>query len=395
MNLTVRNILAGLGSFPIVISLILGMSMASGINAHFILIPVIVTNIVGTLLNSKDHVFYQLPVGLVAMFALILHDNELNLAEPNLGSLVMLLIPSVLFTVLSFIPTKLNLIPVSAIVTVSLGIGIVLILKQLPSAFGIETFEHLKSLVAINWLQFGLALAIPAFALIGNHYFKNYQILLAAFLSISFLAYFLPVENRHFQLGQLHADQFIIKIWSISSIELKSALTNGITLFVLLLCYFWGDFSAISKYGIAKEINIKKSLRTVGLGNMIGSFFGLVPANISLIESTTIHENKGNNRTTIYTLIVLLSICVFIRIPSFHFPLFPIAGLMIYIAVRLISYSFKLLKGENIIIYIIGILGAIILLFLDYVSGFIFSLICGLIYNAFTNKSTTKNAKTP
>jgi len=57
----------------------------------------------------------------------------------------------------------------------------------------------------------------------------------------------------------------------------------------------------------------------------------------------------------------------------------------------LISYSIKLLRGEGVAVYVIGILGVVIILFFDYIYRFLFSLICGLIYNAVVNKSAIDN----
>lgn len=390
MNLIFRNILAGIGSFPLIISFIIGMSIASGINTHYILIPIIITNIIGTILNPKDNTFYQLPVGLMVLLLSILYDQTLDLSEPNLGSAIMLIIPGIVFVALSFIPVKFSLVPVSTVVTVSLGIGIIIVLKQLPHAFGVDPIEQFKTLSAMNWIQFFLALLIPMLALIGNRYYKHEQILLLSFITISLLAFFIPVELHLYELEQFHVEQVIIQNWSINFIELKSALTNGIVISVILLCYFWGDLSAISRHGISNETSIKKSLRTVGLGNLIGSLFGVIPTNVSLIETTVISENKGNNKITLYTIIVLLSICVFVRVPSFTFPLFPIAGLIIYIGVRLIFHSFRILKGKDTVNYIIGVLGCVIILFLDYMYGFVFSLVCGLIYEAVTRKKATQ-----
>ncbi|MEM6801702.1 MAG: SulP family inorganic anion transporter [Bacteroidota bacterium] len=376
-----RNILAGLATFPVVISLTLGITIASGINPHFILLPIVITNILGTFFHPKSNAFYQIPVGLVVVFFVINTGSEISLDEPNLASMAMLMVPGLVFTLVSFLPYKFKLIPKSTIIAVSLGIGIFIILKQVFLIFGINQVGKPVALNPINILQFALCLVIPAFAFIGKRYLNQTQALAAAFFAISFLAFFLPIEYPLHKFEQFHLSQYIIQDWSISSLELKTALAQGFSITILMLCSFWGDFSPLAHYKISQDIEIKQSLRTVGIGNLLGSFFGLMPTNISLIESTTLAENKGNHRLASYILILLFAICAGVGFPNFPFPLFPISGVLIYIGIKLSIHAISLIKKEKAPVYLIGIAGALLLIFVDYLSGFSFALIAGIIHD--------------
>lgn len=391
MNHILKNTIAGLVTFPVFIALTLGIALSSGINPHFLLLPVLITNIIAAFIHPKSPALYQIPVGLVVIFFSLNVDSEIRLDEPNPASMVMLMVPGLIFSLLSFLPIKYKLIPNSTVIAVSLGIGLFIILKQIPYAFGLNSMRELGAIKTMNALQFALALLIPILAYLGKRYFSQVQNLAAAFFAISFLAFLLPIEYPLHKLNQFHVSQFMIQDWSISSLELKHALKQGFSISILMLCSFWGYFSSFSKQKISPQIDIKQSMKTLGIGNILGSFMGLMPTNFALIESTTLAENKGKHKIGSYILILLLAICVFIDLPNFHFPQFPVAGVIIYIGTRLISQAVVLIKEEKVISYLIGMLGALIIILIDYLSGFLFALIAGLVYEIFTEEKEKVN----
>lgn len=384
MNHLLKNLLAGFASFPVILVLILGISIASGVEPKFAVVSIITTNIVGLILHRENAVFYNISASLAVVFLSI--SIEMEIFELSLRTFLIISIPGALFLLLSFIPIQMGLVPKSVISAISMGLGIVLILKQLPNAFGstdldISTPEWFFSSESLpNWTQLLLALLIPISVIIGNRVLKANYILIIAFIFTTSIAYFLPFEMQSHEIGRLQLSNFLISDWNIYSEQIIQILTSGITIFIISICLFWGNISVISSYGITPEKNLKRSLRAIGVGNLVSSLFSFVPSNIALVESNTIAENKGTNWISVLTIISLLIICLVFPIPEVHFPLWPIAGVLIYVGIRLIKHSFQILKGQTVFFYVISILGAILLLMIDYLSAFIVTLILSLVY---------------
>lgn len=393
MTDVIKSILAGIAATPIILMLTIGVGVASGLNPHFLLVSVIITNIFGILFNRNSSDFFNIGAGLVVL--MFTYQNTIGIESGYPQTFIMFAIPATVFTILSCLPINYLLVPNRVIAILTFGIGFIVILKQLPYAFAYTPPPHtdfsfageersfLGTSTVSNWGQLALALSIPIGALIGHRFKKGViALFLATFLSFS-LGYLLEYDTGLIQNEMLLFNKPFQLNWTFSPEIIYSSLQHGITITIVMLISFWADFSTLNHDQNTKR-TIKKSLRIVGIGNLIGGLFGVMPTNISLIDSFSIRAFGGKRWISKLAIILTLMVIAIVGIPNFNVPLFAFAGVLIYIGILLVIKAWQLLKELHWIDYVFTVIIGSIIAVRDYTIGFVLAIIYALVFYLIT-----------
>ena len=376
----------------------IGVGLACGLNPHFLLVSVLITNIFGIVFNQNSSDFFNIGAGLVVLMFSYQYSIGIESGYPQ--TFLMFAIPATVFTILSFLPVNYLLVPNRVIAILTFGIGIIVIIKQLPHAFAHTTpltdfsfneeeTSFLGTSTVSNWIQLALALSIPMAALIGHRFKKGIiALFLATFVSLC-MGYLLGYDTAPLQSEMLIFNEPFQLNWTFSSEIIYSSLRNGITVTVVMLMSFWADFSTLNHDNKENKGTIKKALRTIGAGNLISGLFGVMPTNISLIDSFSIRVFGGKGWISKLPGIITLMIIAIIGIPSINVPLFPFAGVFIYVGILLVIKSWQLLKGLNRIDYVFTLIIGSIIIISDYTIGFILAMLYAMVFYLFTRWKQT------
>ncbi|WP_196887281.1 SulP family inorganic anion transporter [Aureivirga sp. CE67] len=397
-----KSILSGIAATPFILMMTIGVSLACGLNPHFLLVSVLITNIFGILFNRNSSDFFNIGVGLVVL--MITFQNSIGIESGYLQTFIMFAVPAIIFIILSYLPVNYLLVPNRVISILTFGIGIIVILKQLPNAFAYSSLQtnssfdgEEKSFLELstvrNWVQLALALSIPIVALIGHRFKKSIiALFLATFVSLC-LGYLLGYETTPFHSEMLLFNEPFQLNWTFSPEILYSSLQNGITVTVVMLMSFWADFSILNHDSKDNKETIKKSFRTVGFGNLISGIFGVMPTNISLIDSFSIRAFGGERWISKLPIIFTLMIIAIVGIPNFNVPIFVFAGVLIYIGILLIIKSWLLLKELHWLDYFFTLAIGLIIVISDYTIGFVLAMFYALVFYLISRWKTKKNMK--
>lgn len=402
MTDVIKSFLAGIAATPFILVMTIGVGLACGLNPHFLLVSVLITNIFGILFNRNSSDFFNIGAGLVVL--MITYQEAIGIESGYPQTFIMFAVPATVFTILSFLPVNYLLIPNRVIAILTFGIGIIVILKQLPHAFAFtpqqtdfsfagEERSFLETSTVNNWVQLTLALSIPIAALIGHRFKKGtIALFLATFISFC-LGYLLGYDTTVLQSEMLLFDEPFQLNWDFSPEIIYSSLRNGITVGVVMLMSFWVDFSTLNHDHQDNKGTIKKSLRTVGVGNFISGLFGVMPTNISLVDSFSIRAFGGEKWISKLPIILILMVIAIIGIPNFNVPLFAFAGVLIYIGILLVTKSWQLLKELHWIDYAFTFIIGSIVTISDYTIGFFLAMIYALAFYLITRWKQTNHAQ--
>ena len=393
MTNVIKSVLAGIVATPIILIMTMGVGLACGLNLHFLLVSVLITNICGMLFNRNSSDFFNVGVGLIAI--MLTYHNSLGIESGYLQTFIMFAVPAAIFTILSFLPINYLLVPNRVIAILTFGIGMIVIIKQLPNAFAYtpsqtdfsfagEEEAFLGTSTVSNWVQLSLALSIPLFALIGNQFKKGKITLYLATLVSLCIGYLLSYDTTPLRNEMLFFNEPFQLNWTFSLEIIYSSLENGITITVAMLMSFWADFSTLNHDQQENKESIKKSLRTVGVGNIISGLFGVMPTNISLIDSFSIRAFGGEGWISKIPVILALLIIAIIGIPNLNVPLFTFAGVFIYIGILLVIKSWQLLKELHWIDYVFTVIIGSIIIITDFTIGFVLAMLYALAFYLIT-----------
>jgi len=399
MSDVLKSIIAGIAATPFILLFTMGIGLASGLNLHFLLVSVLITNIVAIIFNKNSSYFFNVGPSLVVL--MFVYNGSIGMESGQLQTFIIFAIPALFFTILSMIPVDYPLIPNRVIAIITFGIGIVIIVKQLPNAFAytslqsdIGFIEEEKSFLAKstlnNWVQLSLALLIPIITLIGSRFKKGHITLLFASFTSIIIGYLLGYDTTPVNSNNLMFNKSFQLDWVFSPDILLQSISNGITITVLMLISFWSDFSILENEQKRSGVSIKKSLRVVGIGNLVSGLFGVMPTNVSLTDSLSIKAFGGNSWISKIPIILALMLVAITDIPDFNVPIFAFSGVLIYIGILLLIQSWKTLQKLHWIDYIFTVLIGLTIILIDHPTGFfiamIYALICFLIKKLFKNR---------
>ena len=320
------------------------------------------------------------------------YNGVIGIDSGYLQTFIIFAIPALFFILFSLLPMHIPILPKRVIAGIAFGIGALIIIKQIPIAFGYESpdgsftmdYEEssfLSNSSLRNWIQLGLALVIPVIALIGRKYKKSQIALLAAMVVTLLLGYLLGYDTSSLELESFTFSKSFQLDWKLSPEILFTAIQSGITVTIIMLLSFWMDFSTLNYDRQGNKKTIKKSLLTVGIGNLVGGIFGIMPVNVSLVETVSIRSLGGYNWLSKLPIIIVLLYVAIIGLPDINVPLFAFSGVLIYLGCLLIIQSWNILKELLHIDYVFIFLIGLIILLQDLTTGFIVAMLyAGIVY---------------
>lgn len=389
MQNEIKSLFSGIIVLPFILIFTLGVSLASGVNLHFVLVSVILTNMVGILLDRDSSVYYNLGPGIIV--TLFVYAETLGLQSGYLQTLITFSVPAIAFIVLSFLPLKFSLIPSRAIAIISFGLGLIIVIKQIPNAFAYnsiqsdfsytgESTSFLSGSTLSNWIQLFLAISIPVLALIGQYFKQANKGLIFSTLLAIIIGYAAGFTDE-VVIGRFTFNEPFIFHGEFANEMFLQSISAGFTISVLMLMNFWGHFSILQHNQQNEAYAIKKSLRVVGFGNLLGGIFGVFPSNVSLVDSYSIRSFGGTNWLAKIPIILVLLIVTLYGIPDFSFPLFAFAGVLMYIGILMILKSRNILKDLKVIDYIFTFIIGMVLVLVDFTTGFILAMLYTFIHS--------------
>jgi SulP family sulfate permease len=226
------------------------------------------------------------------------------------------------------------------------GIGVIIIVHQLPSALGVTTggssiYQRLDalshSLGHVSGWSIALSLGTLVLLLVGEKINARIPWALCAILVATILVVTLSLAQHG--VGELGAVSAQLPKWRLhwlSSKEWGAVCTTAITLVIVILSQTAAT-SRTSSDDLGVESDISRDFVGVGLANVAAGLVGAFPVNASPARSTVSHLAGGKTKVVGLTAAVL----AIALSPLSHFahsiPLAALAGVLFFIALRLIK----------------------------------------------------------
>jgi MFS superfamily sulfate permease-like transporter len=404
---------SGLVVFLVALPLCLGIAMASGAP----LFSGIISGIVGGIIVgyfSKSHLSVSGPAaGLTAIVLTAITD--LGAFDIFLTSV---LIAGVFQLILGFIKAGSisNYFPTNVIEGMLAGIGIIIILKQLPHAVGFDSdFEGDESFLqsdgsntvsvllnALNYIQLGAIIITIISILIlllweRVPFFKKLKLvpgaLVAVVVSVILNEIFtnsgssLAIENTHLVSLPVPKsfDEFkaIIVIPNFSSIANPKVWMIGLTIAIVASIETLLSIEAADRMDSQKRYtDTNVELKAQGIGNIVSAFFGGLPMT-SVIVRTSANNNAGAKSkmsAIIHGLFLLVSVLV-IPVLLNKIPLATLAAILILVGYKLAKPSIFIhfyQKGKYQFIPFIATLLAVV--FTDLLKGVALGIFISIVF---------------
>lgn len=417
-----KDFSAGLSVFLVALPLCLGIALASGAPLFAGLLAGIVGGIVVTIFSGSE----VSVSGPAAGLTIIVFDNI-----QGLGGFPNFLVAVVLAGALQFLLGMLkagrlsSFVPSSVIRGMLVAIGLVIILKQIPHAFGWDAdfegeFEFTQSdhqntfteiLEALTHLSVGATL-ITAFCLILILFWENQSkkgkqlfTLVPSGLGVVIAGVLLNQAFRlwipDFYLGE--SNEHMVRIpqirdWadvkSAFNFPALSALSNpqvyvaAFTLAIVAGIESLLSLEAADKLDPKRRVSsANRELKAQGIGNMVSGLIGGLPIT-SVVVRTSVNIYSGSQTrlsSFIHGLFLLLAVAA---IPGLlnHIPLACLAALLLSVGYKLAKWEiFKKMYQEGPDQFIPFIITVVAIIFTDLLIGIAIGLIVGMLYVIYTN----------
>jgi MFS superfamily sulfate permease-like transporter len=418
-----EDLKAGLVVFLVALPLCLGIALASGAPLFAGVIAGIIGGVVVGAV-SKSPLGVSGPAAGLTVIVLT--------AIQSVGSfeafLLAVVLAGVLQIAMSFIGAGkiASFFPLSVINGMLAAIGIIIILKQFPHAFGIDrdpegdleffqpdgqtTFTELLTVVDyFNTTALLIGTVCLAILILWEQPFiKKIKVLqsipasLICVLAGIFINKFMP-ENQ--QLGTEHLVMLPVggSVDDFLKLPNFSAISSGIvwqTAFVLaivasletLLCV-----EATDKLDPQKRITpTNRELLAQGVGNIVSGLIGGLPLTQVIVRSSANIQSGGKTKlsTIIHGSLLLLSV-IFFPVILNMIPLAALAAVLIMVGYKLAKPSlFKAMYKEGLDMFVPFIITIVAIVFTDLLKGICIGLLVGLAFVIYTNfKSSVSSFK--
>jgi len=226
------------------------------------------------------------------------------------------------------------------------GIGVIIIVHQLPSALGVTTggssiYQRLDALShslghVSGWsivLSFGTLILL----LVGERVNARIPWALCAILLATILVVTLSLAQHGVaELGAVSAQLPTWRLRWLSSKEWGAVCTTAITLVIVILSQTAAT-SRTSSDDLGVESDISRDFVGVGLANVAAGLVGAFPVNASPARSTVSHLAGGKTKVVGLSAAVLAIVLSPLSHYAHSIPLAALAGVLFFIAFRLIK----------------------------------------------------------
>lgn len=397
------DIKAGIVVFLVALPLCLGIAMACGVPLFSGIISGVVGGIVITSFSDSKFSVSGPAAGLTAI--VIASISQLGSYEVFLAAVVF---AGILQVVLGLVKAGQigNFIPNAVIKGMLAGIGIILIIKQVPHFFGYDkdpegdmsfiqadgqnTFSELLNMV--NYITPGaLLVGLVSFALllIGNmSFYKNNKflsfipiplavVLIGILMTLGFQnSEFLKIEPSHLvNLPFINSVSDLTNNFTFpnfSNIQTQNFWVVVFTIAIVASLETLLNIEAVDKINPEKtDTNSNRELIAQGIGNMTSGFIGGLPVTSVIVRSSA-NINAGAKSkwsTIIHALFLLLTVLLIPNILTL-IPNASLAAILIFTGYKLTTY--KLFKGiwhlgyEQFVPFVVTI---VVMLFTDLLKG--------------------------
>lgn len=393
-----QNFASGLVVFLVALPLCLGIALASGAPPLAGILSGIVGGIVIGALSSS-HISVSGPAAGLAAIVLA--------AMTELGSFELFLcagaIAGGLQLILGFLRAGsiTNYIPVSVIEGMLAGIGVIIILKQLPYALGSE--DTLVEIVhSTGQVHLGsLVVAVISLAIMigweNQPRLRQLKLLPSALVAVIvgillnqlFMWLNSPLAiptNQLVQLPVLHSldeAESLIRFPNLDGFKNSVVWITGITIAVVASVETLLSIEAADRLDVRRRITDNNhELRVQGVANIIASFIGGLPMTSVIVRSSANANAGATHKTSAVMHGILLLICV-ITIPTVlnQIPLATLAAVLILIGYKLTHPKhYKHFWHKGIYQFIPFVATMVAVVFLDLLKGVGIGLVISIIF---------------
>lgn len=393
-----QNFASGLVVFLVALPLCLGIALASGAPPLAGVLSGIVGGIIiGAL--STSHISVSGPAAGLAVIVLT--------AIQELGSFELFLCAGVIAGLLQLLLGFLkagsiaNFIPFSVIEGMLAGIGIIIILKEIPYALGTEQWQAVLSEPVLHAHLGSLIVAsISLCIIIGWDYvprLKRLKLLPSALIAVlfgvaanQFFHYFLPnlaiAEHQLVQLPiphNLEEAEAMIRFPQLSGFLQPKVWVIGVTIAIVASIETLLSIEAADRLDKHRRItDTNQELRAQGIGNIATSLIGGLPITSVIVRSSA-NANAGANHkssTIIHGLLLLLCVLFMPTILN-QIPLASLAAVLIVVGYKLTKPSIYLHFWHKGIYQFIPFLATMIaVVLLDLLKGVGIGLVISILF---------------
>lgn len=370
------DLLAGITVACVAIPLSLAIALASGVSPGTGLVTAIVAGIVCGLFGGTP-----LSVsGPAAAMAILIADNVENFGVEAVAFMCLIAGLMQLLSGTLGLGKLARFVPIPVIAGFTAGIGVIILIGQLPRAFGLTpppeshifaVFNHLKDYIHdINGTC--LLLVVITIVIIRGlpKLLPKVPAILPAVIITTLIVYLFDLNNVPL-IGNIPRTLPAPHLPILGELTLSELIFNSFTIFLLASLETLLSASALDKLSSGKKHNPNQELIGQGLGNMAVSLFGGIPIT-SVIARSTINLRAGaktRRASIIHSLIILFAVLAIAPLIS-SIPIAALAGVLLSIGFSMINYHefFALLvtSRSEALIYVITFFTII---FVDLIAG--------------------------
>lgn len=339
------DLIAGTTVACVAIPLSLAIALASGVSPGTGLITAIIAGIVCALFGGTP-----LSVsGPAAAMAVLIADNVETFGVEALAFMCLIAGLMQLLSGIFGLGKLARFVPLPVIAGFTAGIGVIIIIGQLPRAFGLTpppeshifaVFNHLKDYFhEINGTC--LFLVVTTIVIIRGlpKILPKVPSILPAVIITTLLVYCFELNDVPL-IGSIPDSLPPPKLPSLGDLSLQDLILNSFTIFLLASLETLLSSSALDKLSNNnKKHNPDQELIGQGLGNLAVSMFGGIPIT-SVIARSTINVRAGaktRRSSIIHSLLILLSVVALAPLIGL-IPIAALAGILLSIAFSMINY---------------------------------------------------------
>jgi carbonic anhydrase len=366
---------AGITVAFIAVPLSLAIALASGVSPGAGLVTAIIAGIVCALFGGTPLAVS----GPAAAMSVLIADNVETFGVEGLAVIGLIAGGMQLLCGMFGLGKLGRYVPLPVIAGFTAGIGVIILIGQLPRAFGLQppAESHAFS-VLLHVKQYFSEINISCLLIVVGTIFiirglpkiaPRLPSILIAVVTSTLIVYLFNINIP--LIGSIPSSLPAPKIPHVSDIPMQDLLFSGFTVFLLASLETLLSSSAIDKITKDKKHDADQELIGQGLGNLAVALFSGIPVT-SVIARSVANVRAGaktRRSSIIHALIILLSVYAIAPIIS-KIPIAALAGVLFSIAYSMINYhEFKILwrtsRSEGLI-YAITFLTII---FVDLIAG--------------------------
>lgn len=271
-------------------------------------------------------------------------------------------------------------VPLPVIAGFTAGIGVIIIIGQLPRAFGllppaeshtIDVFIHLQQYFhQINWTCLALVILTIAIIRLLPKIFPRLPSILVSVAVVSSVVYWFNLTDIPL-IGQIPQSLPAPAFPTLGNFSFFEMTVTAFSIYLLASLETLLSSTAVDRISNVKKHDSDQELIGQGLGNVAVSLFSGIPVTAVIARSVTNVKAGAKTRraSIIHSLIILMSV-MFIAPIIAHIPIVALAGVLFSIAAGMIQYrefqGFWRTTRSEALIYVITFFTII---FVDLIAG--------------------------